>query len=193
VAGDLWNQLVDFRVVAGDLWNQLVQPFICGLRHGIEYKVFFIGNELIYFVRTFITKESKDTACLYGDENEDEKNVLKFAKKVYDSLPPIYFNGIESPSLLTRVDIGCCYNETYFVTEIEFVPSLFLPDVNKISDIKIDQLLGDQIIKIAEYKNNENEDKITKTKAIFIFIILTILIIVLVTFSTLLLLQVWKI
>jgi hypothetical protein len=55
--------------------------------------------------------------------------------------------------LVTRIDIGCCFGiPKYFVSEVEFVPSLYT-NIQEVVKIMIDKTMGDQIIKIIEQIN----------------------------------------
>ena len=57
--------------------------------------------------------------------------LMKFARKVMDTLPKLDLpNMLENP-ILTRIDIGSGLENvpfSYFVNEIEFVPSLYIED-----------------------------------------------------------------
>ena len=60
---------------------------------------------------------------------------------------------------MTRIDVNCCYDGKYFVSEIEFVPSLY---INTVDNLFIDKQLGDQIMKISHQIYNtpvKNENK----------------------------------
>ena len=127
------------------------QPFSNGLFKGIEYKVMFVGNQYKYFARC--TDDPPDV-CIAGDEKESEISMVEFAKVVMSQLPPIVFKGITATRLLTRIDVGCCHKGQYFVSEIEFVPSLFVPDI-KSGSFQIDKQLGDQIIRISQELSNK--------------------------------------
>ena len=65
-----------------------------------------------------------------------------------NKLPPIKMKGKTLPRLLTRVDVGCekKFAKPWIVNEVEFVPSLYIENVNYIPEIK----LGDQMVKIVK-------------------------------------------
>lgn len=139
----------------------IFQPYIDGLRNNNEYKIIFVGDKPVYGARV-----QRGTADIFTPEEEPE--VMKFAMKVFNSIPKLMYKGRVSSRLLTRVDVGCCYPENQlFVAEIEFVPSLFMADIPKTSGIFIDALLGDQIEKITtEVMSYQEQDtgKVIKEK-----------------------------
>jgi hypothetical protein len=57
--------------------------------------------------------------------------ILKFSKRVMDSLPKLDLPGHLKSPILTRIDIGSGLEgvpHTFFVNEVEFVPSLYIED-----------------------------------------------------------------
>lgn len=137
------------------------QPFIKSLLDDGEYRVFYIGNNYVYTIktkfdstRTYIT----ETHVTHRDDKK-LKDVLKFTNKVFQSLPDLKVGGKTMEKLMTRIDVNCCYDGNYFVSEIEFVPSLY---INTVDNLFIDKQLGDQIMKISHQINNtpvKNENK----------------------------------
>ena len=137
------------------------QPFIKSLLDDGEYRVFYIGNKYVYTIktkfdstRTYIT----ETHVTHRDDKK-LKDVLKFTNKVFQSLPDLKVGGKTMEKLMTRIDVNCCYDGKYFVSEIEFVPSLY---INTVDNLFIDKQLGDQIMKISHQIYNtpvKNENK----------------------------------
>lgn len=130
------------------------QPYIKSLKHMTEYKIMFIGNEPAFGIR--YTPESDNGKVAEYFDIDDEPEIISFASHVISTLPPHKFKGWDVPRLLTRVDVGCCYGETkYFVSEIEFVPSLFMTDIP--DTMVLDALLGNQMIHIIQYLKEKTD------------------------------------
>jgi len=126
----------------------LFQPYIKNLDKNFEYKVMFIGNEVEYAV---MVKNEVNDDVFVDIHDESFQETLQYAKFAFSKLPPITFNGKEVSRLMTRIDLSCCHGEDrFFVSEIEFVPSLFLPNIEKNMNIQVDALLGQQVEKILE-------------------------------------------
>lgn len=121
----------------------IFQPFIKDFKELEEYKIMFIGDKPEYMIKVINkTKTYKGSLVIEGTYPEQ----VAFAKYVFSLLPKTYFKGIEIPKLMTRIDIGCCYNDTMFLSEVEFVPSLFLPEITvDYNFYKPDVLVGNQI------------------------------------------------
>lgn len=116
----------------------IFQPFIEALQKKSEYKVMFFGDTMSY-----IAKFDGANITMYTPDAPEITDIVKFANKVFLHLPILKFRDKEVNRLISRVDVGCCYGERqYFVSEIEFVPSLFAPEVqeflpNKLIDADI--------------------------------------------------------
>ena len=120
------------------------QPYLKNFDSIGEYRVFYIGNKRVYCIHTRI----ENGVFTYTMENENTisglKKVFEFAEKVFKELP-IFFNGtIEINKLLTRIDITCCVEnqDKFFVSELEFVPSLYC---DRVDHLLVDKKLGEQI------------------------------------------------
>lgn len=130
-----------FRIYKGVIF----QPYVDSFRSN-EYKFVFVGNELTYcMAMNFVDYDHKVI------KESDRPDVFTFAKNVFSKLPKIQVNGVEIPRLLTRVDVGCCYKSStgYFLSEVEFVPSLFI-DYPEVNALQIDKLLGQQMLVVFE-------------------------------------------
>lgn len=154
----------------------IFQPFVKSFKK-FEYKIIFIGENPIYIIYS-PDSTNKNSISEFISINE-RPDLISFAKKVMSVLPKINYHGIEIPRLLTRIDIGCCYKDPtmLFVSEVEFVPSLFidLPEVNK---LKPDAILGDQaykIFKIYQELNIKKKPKHNNYSIILFFCILLLL------------------
>ena len=88
---------------------------------------------------------------------EDEKGtefipkkleLVRKAKATMNKLPAIKMAGKVMPRLLTRIDVACQekYAKPWIVNEVEFVPSLYIEDVNIIPEI----FMGDQMVAITK-------------------------------------------
>jgi hypothetical protein len=123
------------------------QPFVESLeRH--EFRVFFFGEEPVYMLRTGddaeeLTMMTKDARGKYAD-------IVRFAARAVAALPPATFRGEPVPRMLTRIDVACCFGDArWFVTEVEFVPSLFVDWTETMLDgVQVDALLGDAMLRL---------------------------------------------
>ena len=156
------------------------QPFIKSLSDDGEYRVFYIGDQYVYTIKTKFNSARSDIEEKHVTLETDKKlkDVLKFTNKVFQSLPDLKVGGKSIEKLMTRIDVNCCYDGNYFVSEIEFVPSLFM---NTIDDLLIDKQLGDQIMKISHqiYNTPVKNDKKKQWLVLcilFLFLILFVVI-----------------
>lgn len=142
----------------------LFQPFIRNLRDKSEFKVMFFGDQISYVVEV----NPKDGDKAMSPNQENIKDIVEFARTVFLNLPRVYFREKEVSRLITRVDIGCCYGQGgLFVSEVEFVPSLFCPDVakdlpNKLVDMEVTQ----QMMKILDQVKDITPPKETNSRLI---------------------------
>jgi hypothetical protein len=114
----------------------IFQPYVDGFKQ-LEYKIVFVGERPIYGLYVYSNREQ-----IFLPEKEPK--VIAFAKKVVAILPKPHFKGTEFPHLLLRIDIGCCFgNSDYFVSELEFVPSIWMNPFNA-----TDALIGEQCFKM---------------------------------------------
>jgi len=149
----------------------IFQPFVNGFNTNGEYKIYFVGDELVYGVH-----------LLHGERRvlrpDEEPDVMNFAKSAFAVLPPLIYKGYKCPRFLTRIDISCCYGPSkYFISEVEFVPSLFM-DEDDVSNLYMDAKLGDQIIKIAntiKAKVKQSTDVVTSYQVYVLFVFFIIL------------------
>ena len=133
----------------------LIQKYIEGFdKENPEIRMYFIDEDYKYSV---ITTDTKVTIPKNekGTEPVPGFNQLKlFAKQTLKGLPPIKINGKKLPKLLTRIDIACQqkFKKPWVCNEVEFVPSLYIEDINGIPEIP----LGDGMVKIARIINGES-------------------------------------
>ena len=132
----------------------LIQKYIEGFdKENPEIRMYFIDEDYKYSV---ITTDTKVTIPKNekGSEPVPGFNKLKmFAKETLKGLPPIVINGKKLPKLLTRIDVACQkkFKKPWVCNEVEFVPSLYIEDINTIPEIP----LGDGMVKIAKIINGE--------------------------------------
>jgi hypothetical protein len=156
----------------------LFQPYIKNLDKHFEYKVMFIGNEVKYVI--MIKNETKEEVFV-DIHDESFQETLQYAKFVFSKLPPITFNCRKVSRLMTRIDLSCCHGQDrFFVSEIEFVPSLFLPNIEKKMNIQVDALLGRQVEKILEEIKDTVKDSVKRQMVpyitwVYVMIILIII------------------
>ena len=135
----------------------IFQPYRKGYDKLGEYRVFFIGDKILYCIRDKTGKR----VTLKNDERLHD--IYKFCEKILKILPTFTLFGKTIPKLLTRMDITCCYkNNQYFLSELEFVPSLYL---DRVDGLYIDKKLGDQIIDICYFIDKiKKEEKLKNIK-----------------------------
>jgi hypothetical protein len=153
----------------------IFQPFKRGYDRFGEYRVFFIGDSIEYCVRTKTVNDEfqyevvfsrntslKDKSLQFAKNVNINvvKNIFKFCKSIFDKLPVFTCFGNDIPKLLTRMDISCCHNNSYFVAEIEFVPSLYS---DRVDNLFIDGKLGEQIKYIIDQVELAKKKKKSKT------------------------------
>jgi len=112
------------------LEGALVQPYIESFSRNREYRTFWLNGKFRdgiaqYFYdakgnRTFnyIKKDKLDKTILTRCKTFGKK-IIKIIEKEYGMVPPFI-----------RLDFGCCLDKKYFLNEIEFVPTLHLPNTN---------------------------------------------------------------
>ena len=113
-----------------------------------EVRMYFIGDQYKYSVIT-----TNKTVSIPEDEKGTEfipkkLELVRKAKATMNKLPAIKMAGKVMPRLLTRIDVACQekYAKPWIVNEVEFVPSLYIEDVNIIPEI----FMGDQMVAITK-------------------------------------------
>jgi len=112
----------------------VIQEYIPGFdKSNPEYRTYFIDGIYAYTVVT--TDKLVETPVQEGGDYKvpaDQWNyIMKFSKHVMDSLPKLKLPSLHRFPILTRIDIGSGLKDvpfTFFVNEIEFVPSLYIED-----------------------------------------------------------------
>lgn len=123
----------------------IFQKYIEGFDKEIpEIRLYFIGGKYEYSVITTSKsiKLPKDEGGTGIIQNKNE--IITKGYDIIKDLPEIKMNGIVLPNLLTRLDIGCLQDNSIFVNEVEFVPSLYV-DVIKVLP---EPMLGDEMVNI---------------------------------------------
>lgn len=134
-----------FKKYPGLIFQKYIEGFD---KANPEIRMYFIGNDYKYSVITN-DKTVKIPKSEQGTEKVNNKEeLIKKGKQTMNKLPPIKMKGKTLPRLLTRVDVGCekKFAKPWIVNEVEFVPSLYIENVNYIPEIK----LGDQMVKIVK-------------------------------------------
>jgi hypothetical protein len=134
-----------FKKYPGLIFQKYIEGFD---KENPEVRFYFFGNTYKYSVVT-TSKAVKIPKEELGTENIPNRNALINKSKVtLRNLPPIIMKGKKMPRLLTRIDVSCQkkYTKPWMVNEVEFVPSLYIQDINYIPEI----FMGDQMIKITK-------------------------------------------
>jgi hypothetical protein len=127
----------------------IFQKYIDGFdKSNPEVRFYFFGNKFKYSVITTDTTVKIPKEELGTEKIPTRNALIKKAKITLSNLPPIIMKGKKMPRLLTRIDVACQkkYAKPWLVNEVEFVPSLYIQDINYIPEI----LMGDQMIKITK-------------------------------------------
>lgn len=125
----------------------IFQPYLKNFDKIGEYRVFYIGNKQSYCINTKDVQGVGTEKAISLRDPALEK-LRNFAQNVFDHLPKFLNHKVEISKLLTRIDIACCLKRNeYFVSEIEFVPSLYLDTVDHLF---IDKKLAEQMMRIVE-------------------------------------------
>jgi hypothetical protein len=114
----------------------VIQEYIPGFdKSNPEYRTYFIDGVYAYTVIT--TDKRVGTPVQEGGKfkvpGSKWKYIMRFSKKVMDSLPKFNLPGNLKSPILTRIDIGSGLEgvpHSLFVNEVEFVPSLYIEDQN---------------------------------------------------------------
>ena len=112
----------------------VIQEYIPGFdKSNPEYRTYFIDGIYAYTVVT--TDSLVETPVQEGGKFRvpaaQWKYIMRFSKKVMDTLPKFGLPGLHRNPILTRIDIGSGLEGapyTFFVNEVEFVPSLYIED-----------------------------------------------------------------
>lgn len=135
----------DIKKYPGIIFQEFIEGFD---KESPEIRLYYFGNKYQYSVITTDT-----TVNLPKQENGSTKipeskfgELKRYSKNVLESLPQIKMHGIKLDKLLTRIDIACGPNfeKPWYVNEVEFVPSLYIEDINNIPEPE----LGDKIVDI---------------------------------------------
>jgi hypothetical protein len=114
----------------------IIQEYIPGFdKDNPEYRLFFIDGIYAYCIVT--NDKDADRPVQEGGPIKVKKSdwdyLMKFGKKVMDSLPKLDLPGLNRNPILTRIDIGTGLKDvpkSFFVNEVEFVPSLYTDTVD---------------------------------------------------------------
>jgi hypothetical protein len=112
----------------------IIQEYIPGFdKDNPEIRTYFIDGIYAYSVVT--TSTLVETPVQEGGNfkipTANWEYLMKFSQHVMDSLPKLNLPGLHRNPILTRIDIGSGLKNapfSYFINEIEFVPSLYIED-----------------------------------------------------------------
>jgi hypothetical protein len=134
-----------FKKYPGLIFQKYIEGFD---KQDPEIRLYFIGNDYKYSIVTTdktvrVPKNEGGTAIV-----DDMSALISTAKSTIRNLPQIKMKNGILPRLLTRIDISCGKHckKPFRINEVEFVPSLYLENVNFIPEID----LGDNMVKIAK-------------------------------------------
>jgi hypothetical protein len=114
----------------------IIQEYIPGFdKDNPEYRLYFIDGIYAYCVVTTndLVETPKQEGGKYSVKKSDWDYLMKFGKHVMNSLPKFNLPGLNKNPILTRIDVGTGLHDvpkSFFVNEVEFVPSLYIEDQN---------------------------------------------------------------
>jgi hypothetical protein len=151
----------------------VIQEYIKGFdENNPEFRTYFVNGEYMYTIVTTstIVAQTVQEGGKYKLPNENWNYIRKLSQRVMDSLPKFDLPGNLKSPILTRIDIGSGLYDvpfTYFVNEVDFVPSLYIEDqknqfVEAISDYEdeIAENVMDYAFEYNNYYNTYYEDEI---------------------------------
>ena len=114
----------------------IIQEYIPGFdEKNPEYRLFFIDGIYAYCMVTndYDAIKPKQEGGKYPVKKSDWDYLMKFGRRVMDSLPKFDLPGLNKNPILTRIDVGTGLKnvpKSFFVNEVEFVPSLYLDKID---------------------------------------------------------------
>lgn len=138
----------------------VIQEYIKGFdKSNPEIRTYFINGEYKYSIITTDTRVGipVQEGGTFKLPNENWNYLMRFCRKVMDSLPKFDLPGNLKNPILTRIDIGSGLEGvpyTYFINEVEFVPSLYIEDHKN----PVIEWIGDSLINVGkEYQYNKKQ------------------------------------
>lgn len=126
----------------------ILQKYIEGFdKNKPEIRLYYFDGKYKYSVVTTGSRVSIPSTENGTMKVPPMEGLKRMGKTIVKTLPEIKMKGHKLPRVLTRVDIACEKNfkKPWIVNEVEFVPSLYIEDVNEIPEIG----LGDSMVRIA--------------------------------------------
>ena len=147
--------------------NIVIQEFIKGFDNkNPEFRMYYINGQYEYCIITVDgdVKRPQQEGGTFKISNEKWNYLKTFTKKVVSALPKLEFgNSLINPILL-RIDVGSGLDGvkySYFINEVEFVPSLYIED----QDYPVVENLAEGLLKVAKYyyKNEAIKNPVNTT------------------------------
>ena len=129
----------------------VLQEYIPGFdKDNPEIRTYFLNGKYVYSIITTsnLVERPRQEGGKYPIPPKQWKYLMSFSKKVMDKLPKLDLPGELKNPILTRIDIGSGLEGapfTYFVNEVEFVPSLYIED----QDYPVVETIADSLLKVA--------------------------------------------
>ena len=134
----------------------VLQEYIKGFdKSNPEIRTYFINGKYRYSIVTTSTKVGRPVqeGGRFKIPDKNWKYLKKLAQHVMDTLPKLDLPGMLENPILTRIDIGSGLENvpfSYFVNEVEFVPSLYIDD----QPYPVVQEISESLIAVAiEYRH----------------------------------------
>ena len=141
----------------------IIQEYIPGFdEKNPEYRTFFIDGIYAYTIVTtdHYAYKPKQEGGTYNVPQSDWNYLMKFTQQVMENLPKFDLPGLHRNPILTRIDVGTGLPgvpKTFFVNEVEFVPSLYIEK----TDFPVIEEIAHSLIFVAmEYRFANKEVKV---------------------------------
>ena len=134
----------------------VIQEYIPGFdKNNPEIRTFFINGVFRYSIVTHSRTngiQPVQEGGLYKMPNENYSEVRKLSQTVMDSLPKLDLPGKMRNPIVTRIDIGSGLVGApmgYFVNEVEFVPSLYVEQIDN-TKFPVLQEIAESLLSVAQ-------------------------------------------
>jgi len=145
----------------------VIQEYIAGFdKNNPEIRTFFINGVYKYSIVTHSRTngiQPVQEGGPYKLPDKDYNYIRKLSQLVMDSLPKLDLPGNLRNPILTRIDIGSGLEGvpmTYFINEVEFVPSLYIEQIDN-TKYPIIEEIGNSLVQVGvEYYKKGNTAKV---------------------------------
>lgn len=149
------NQIIKYLGTRIPKYKSIViQEYIPGFdKNSPEIRTYYINGEFRYSIVTHSRTNGLQPVQEGGSyklPDEDYNYIRKLSQVVMDSLPKLDLPGKLRNPILTRIDIGSGLHSVpmgYFVNEVEFVPSLYIEQIDN-TKIPVIQEISQSLVEV---------------------------------------------